>query len=144
MIYGNTCIFDSDTDLINVDNSANCIVWKNKKSYIAETYKLVNMESLPSINTAAGQGTAVGIRDINISWDDDFGKLHQFVLKDVFHIPDSPVNILGISVFSKLLGDYEKKGRESIPQVKIRLSLGMLVNIKGHPSTRMLIYRRYL
>ena len=70
----------------------------------------MNTEISPNIDTAAGQGTAIGVGDINISWHDDLGKLHHFVLKDVFHIPDSPVNILGISAFSKIIGDYESKG----------------------------------
>ena len=40
--------------------------------------------------------------------------MNQFTLKEVFHIPDSPVNILGISTFSKIIGDYESKGTRII------------------------------
>ena len=105
-----SCTFDSDADVIIVDNSANCIVWKDKRSYIPGTYKSLNTTSSPSIDTAAGPGSAVGIGDINLSWSDDFGKTHQFTLKEIFHIPDSPANILGISAFSKIVGDYESKG----------------------------------
>ena len=42
-----------------------------------------------------------------MSWLDDFGKTHQLTLKEVFNIPDSPVNILRIKAFSKIIGDYE-------------------------------------
>ena len=38
MMNGQACSFDSDTDLIIIDKSANCIVWKHKGSYIPETY----------------------------------------------------------------------------------------------------------
>ena len=61
------CTFESDIDVIVVDNSANYIVWKHKRSYIPGTYKLLNTTSSPSIDTAAGKGSAVGIGDINIS-----------------------------------------------------------------------------
>ena len=52
----------------------------------------------------------VGIGDLNIGWYDDNGKYHSFVLKDVFHIPSSPVNVLGLSAFSKSIGAYDTKG----------------------------------
>ena len=102
--------FDSDSDVIIVDNSANCIVWKHKKNFLPESYKLLDASSSPLIDTAAGQGQAVGIGKLAISWKDDMGKTHNFVLNEVIHIPESPVNILGLSAFSKNLGDYETKG----------------------------------
>ena len=33
--------FDSDSDVIIVDNAANCIVWKDKKSFVPGTYILL-------------------------------------------------------------------------------------------------------
>ena len=102
--------FDSDSDVIIVDNSANCIVWKDKKSFVHESYRKLDKATSPSFDTAAGVGNAVGIGDLEISWKDDDGKNHQFKLHNVYHIPDYPVNILGLSAFSKCIGDYETRG----------------------------------
>ena len=102
--------FDSDLDMIIVDNAANCIVWKDKKLFVPGTYKLLKENESPVSDTAAGAGNAIAIGDLSISWKDDNSQIHQFILKNTFHIPDSPVNILGISAFSKCIGDYEEKG----------------------------------
>ena len=112
MLNKTPCTFYSDTDVIIVNNSANCIVWTHKRLYIPITCRVLNTKSSPSIDTAAGQGSVVGIGDIKISWLDDFGKKHQFTFTDVFHIPNSPVNVLGISTFSNIIGDYESKGTQ--------------------------------
>ena len=100
----------SDSEVIIVDDSANCIVWKDKKSFVQETYKELDMVTSPSFDTSAGPGNAVGIGDLIISRKDDHGKHHQFTLQNVYHIPDSPVNILGLSAFSEYIGDYETRG----------------------------------
>ena len=44
-----------------------------------------------------------------MGWYDDNSAYHNYVLKGVFHIPDSPVNILGITSFSKIIGDCQNK-----------------------------------
>ena len=38
----NTEILDADSDMIIVDNSANCIVWKNKESFVKGTYRKIS------------------------------------------------------------------------------------------------------
>ena len=103
----NSPIFVSDSKLIIIDNLANCIIWNDKKSFVPETYRSLNSEITPIFDTAAGPGNAVGIEDLSISWKDDNSKIYHFVLSNVFHIPDSPVNILGISAFLKCIGDYK-------------------------------------
>ena len=103
-------IFDGDADTIIVDNSANCIIWRNKRHFEPSTYRKLNENNKMNIETASGDGNPVGIGDLNIGWYDDNGKYHSFILKDVFHIPTSPVNVLGLSAFSKSIGDYNSKG----------------------------------
>ena len=71
--------------------------------------KLKNSDSA-GIASAVGSGQPAGIGKLRIGWTDDNGKYHQYILDHVYHIPDSPVNILGISAFSKLIGDYETQG----------------------------------
>ena len=36
--------------------------------------------------------------------------MHDFVLTEVLNIPSSPVNVLGLSAFSKIIGDHDTKG----------------------------------
>ena len=102
--------FDGDTNSIVVDNSANCIIWKHKSSFIQKSYIKLNAVDLPPISTASGSGLPAGIGDVPIGWYDDEGKYHNFLLKGVYHVPDSPVNILGLSCFSRIVGDYKHKG----------------------------------
>ena len=106
----NAEIFDADSDTVIVDNSANCIVWKARESFVEGTYRTLTDTSIPMIDTAAGAGAPVGIGEVPIGWYDDSGQYHKFILTEVFHVPDSPVNIMGISAFSKIIGDYENKG----------------------------------
>jgi len=103
-------LFDSDADTVMIDNAANCIVWKSRNAFLDTTYTSLERFQTPMIDTAAGAGNPTGIGQVPISWFDDNGIQHKFILNDVYHIPDSPVNILGISAFSKILGDYEAKG----------------------------------
>jgi len=99
-------LFDSDADTVMVDNSANCIVWKSRNAFLDATYKTLENFQTPMIDTVAGAGNPTGIGQVPISWFDDDGVKLKFILNDVYHIPDSPVNILGISAFSNIVGDY--------------------------------------
>ena len=74
----------------------------------------------------AGTGKAVGIGDLAISWNVDKNNTYNFVQKNVFHIPESPVNILGISAFSKCIGDYDIKGTRIMPYAEIGASLSTI------------------
>ena len=103
-------VFDGDSDTIIVDNSANCVIWRHKHNFIPESYVKVDPKKTCGVSSAVGSGSPVGIGDLRIGWNDDDGKHHKFVLHQVFHIPDSPVNILGLSSFSKAIGDYQEKG----------------------------------
>ena len=103
-------LFDSDSETAIMDNSANCIIMKRKSSFIPSTYIEIDPNKFYGITTAIGTGNPVGIGDVKIGWHDDMGKYHNFVLKDAFHIPDSAVNVIGISELSKNIGDFKSKG----------------------------------
>ena len=75
-------IFDTDSDTVVVDNAANCIVWKDKNSFIKESYKELNDSSIPMIDTAAGAGAPLGIEEVPIGWYDDNSQYHKYILKD--------------------------------------------------------------
>ena len=103
-------VFDGDSDTIIVDNSANCIIWRHKKNFSPSSYTKLNPGTTCGVSSAVGKGSPVGVGDLNIGWKDDNGKYHKFLIPQVFHIPDSPVNILGVGAFSKAIGDYNCKG----------------------------------
>jgi len=102
--------FDADSSTIIVDNSANCIIWNAKENFIKESYIKFGSNIDSGIATAVGSGSPVGMGTLRIGWDDDDGKFHKYEIKGVYHVPTSPVNILGLSVFSKSIGDYDQKG----------------------------------
>ena len=101
--------FDTDSDRFVVDNSANCIIWKNKTDFVPTTYIKTNNASV-GITTAVGTAFPLGIGSIRVGWYDDNKKYHNFILKGVFHVPNSPVNVLGLSTFSKQMQDYHSHG----------------------------------
>ena len=81
-------LFDTDGDTVIVDNSASCIIWRNRKDFI--DYTPINPEDIPvGIETVNRNGMPTGIGTLPISWRDDNGKLHYFEIKDVFDMPDS-------------------------------------------------------
>jgi len=102
--------FDADSSTIIVDNSANCIIWNAKENFIPETYVKFSSNVESGIATAVGSGSPIGMGHLRIGWKDDNSKYHEYVIKGAYHVPSSPVNILGLSAFSKSLGDYHQKG----------------------------------
>ena len=52
--------FDTDSDRFVVDNSANCIIWKNKTDFVPTTYIKTNNASV-GITTAVGTALPLGI-----------------------------------------------------------------------------------
>ena len=62
------------------------------------------------IETVHGNGVSAGIGTLQIGWYDDYGKFHDHLITDGFHMPDSSVNVLGVPAFSEHIGDYEEEG----------------------------------
>ena len=78
---------------------------------IDKRYRQTDPNSNFGVTTAAGKGIPLGIGYVNIGWyDDDDHKFHAFVLPNMFHILESPVSVLGITFFLKVLGYYQSGG----------------------------------
>ena len=93
-------IFDTDSNTIIVYNSANCILWNDISDFDSNTYVPIGNKMNAGITSATGQAAPVGIGTLEIGWFDDDRKYHAFKLPNVYHVPNSPVNILGLSSFS--------------------------------------------
>ena len=106
----NSHLFDTDSNTIIVDNSANCILWNQKSDFIKDTYISLQGASTTGITSATGQGVPIGVGTLEVGWYDDSKNYHKYQLSNVYHVPTSPVNILGLSMFSKILGDYHAGG----------------------------------
>ena len=102
--------FDSDSDTIIIDNSANCIVWKQIMDFIDSTYQEISQDLGTTVNTVHGKGMPIGIGTIQIGWYDDYGKYHGFELPDIYHMPNSCTNNLGVPEFSRIIGDSKHEG----------------------------------
>ena len=103
-------MFDTDSNTIIVDNSANCILWNKISDFNANTYIPIGNKMNAGITSATGQAVPVGIGTLEIGWYDDDRQYYAFKLPNVYHVPNSPVNILGLSSFSKIVGDYNAGG----------------------------------
>ena len=103
-------LFDTDSNTIIVDNFANCILWNQKSDFVKDSYISLQGASTTGITSATGQGVPIGIGTLELGWYDDSRKYHTYKLPNVYHVPTSPVNILGLSMFSKILGDYHAGG----------------------------------
>ena len=88
----------------------NCIIWNEKSAFLKDSYisLIGNLES--GIATATGMSIPVGIGMLEIGWYDDAREFHNFLIPNMHHVPELPVNILGLSTFFKFLQDYQKGG----------------------------------
>ena len=69
------------------------------------------MKDIPfGIETVHGNGVPTGIGTLQIGWYDGDGKFHDHLIKDVFQVPDSSVNMLGVPAFSERIDDFEEEG----------------------------------
>ena len=76
--------FDSDSEVIIVDNSANCLVWKDRSNFIPETYVTLSKSTSLTFDTAAGTGNAVGVGDLAIFWENTRFTCEYFVNQCIF------------------------------------------------------------
>jgi hypothetical protein len=102
-----TVFFDTDTEFVVCDNSANTHVCNNKSMFT----ELHPIENPTHVATIGGRNTLPsGIGQVKWSWSDDNGKKHEYTLKKVYYFPQSPVNILSITEFAQQLKDEEGTG----------------------------------
>eukprot|EP00804_Cyclotella_cryptica_P006349 CCRYP_010170-RA/>CCRYP_010170-RA protein AED:0.80 eAED:0.80 QI:0/-1/0/1/-1/1/1/0/108 len=89
-----TVYFDTDTDFVICDNSANRHIYNNKKMF-TQYCNLTDARNVATIGGKNSKPTGIGI--VNWSWQDDNGRTHQYKLQDVYYFPQSPVNILSVT-----------------------------------------------
>ena len=90
---------DLPTTTMVLDNSATGYICNDRSAFVE--YISVPEEHAPGVVTVNGKTMALGIGSVAVAWDDDDGAEHTTTLHGVLHIPDSPVNLLGISQFSR-------------------------------------------
>ena len=93
-----------------IDNSANCIIWRDKEDFEHDSYREFSPEEAQGISTARGKGFPKGMGTLCVGWYNDNDRYHHFALAGALHIPFSPVNILGICAFSRIIEDYAERG----------------------------------
>ncbi len=63
------------------------------------------------VATIAGQvNMPQGVSTVKWSWTDDNGEIHTHLINHVYYFPASPINILGVTVFARQLGNKELMG----------------------------------
>ena len=67
-------LFYSDSDTIIMDNSVNCIVWKNRKDFLDSTYQEIPLDNGTIVNTVHDKGIPIGSGTIQIGWYNDYGR----------------------------------------------------------------------
>lgn len=90
---------DRPPTTVVLDNSATGYICNERSAFIE--YFPVPSDNAPEVVTVNGSTMASGIGTIEISWDDDDGVVHTYKIHGVLHIPDSPVNLLGIGQFAR-------------------------------------------
>ncbi len=55
--------------------------------------------------------SVLAIGSIPITWADDHGKLHTYVLNDILHFPKSSVNLISVTAFARYFNSsFENQG----------------------------------
>ena len=85
-------------------------MWRHYNDFIPTSYIKLDDDISNNIKTAMVDGRPVGVGNVKVGWHDDKGKYHSFTLVGVNHVPDSPVNAIGIPALSRLLGDFDTEG----------------------------------
>ena len=99
--------FDSDSSTCVCDNSANVHICNDKSMFIGPITKT----DKHYVATVGGvKNSATGMGTVRWTWKDDNGRPHTYDIKNVLYFPQSPVNILGITVFADQLNDDEGTG----------------------------------
>lgn len=94
--------FGSDGILFVMDNSANCHICTEKACFIdLHLFTELEKDALGSIGIVGNGAIPEGFRDVQLSWMDDEGEEHNYTIKDVFYVLNSPVNLIGVTKFGK-------------------------------------------
>lgn len=101
--------FDSDTNFVICNNSANVHVCNDKRMFM----NLWDIKQPQVVATIGGKNSKpTGIGSVKWTWNDDEGASHTYIM-NVLYFPSSPVDILSISEFANQLKDDEGTGIDS-------------------------------
>ena len=96
--------FETDSSTIICDNSANVHICSSKSIFIGPmrcTYQHYVATIGGNKNSISGMGT------VQWRWKDDLGKIHTLDIENFLYFPQSPVNILGITILADKLKDND-------------------------------------
>ena len=95
-------VFDSDGVPFVMDNSANCHIC-TVKSYFKDLHEFTAAEKklIGSIGTVGEDAMPSRIGNVQLTWIDDKGVNHTYVIENVYYVPNSPVNLIGVTKFGK-------------------------------------------
>jgi len=101
--------FDSDGIPFVMDNSANCHICTDK-TFFTELHLFTTMEkeALGSIGTIGDGAIPEGFGNMRLIWKDDCRVDHEYIINDVFYVPNSPVNLVGVTKFGKQIEPKDK------------------------------------
>lgn len=101
--------FDTDGIPFVMDNSANCHIC-TEKEYFTELHVFTDSEkeSIGSIGTVGEDAIPSGFRKMQVSWFNDKGREHTYVIDDAHYVPNSPVNLIGVTKFGKQIEPKEE------------------------------------
>ncbi len=87
-----------DTVTAILDNSATAHIFNDRSMFTSYSSLAADQSSVATI----GEHTvsAEGIGSVPVTWTDDKGQLHTFILNDVLHFPKSSVNLISVTSFA--------------------------------------------
>ena len=94
--------FDSDDIPFVIDNSANCYICMDNL-YFKELHLFTPREKeiLGSIGMIGDGATPEGFGNIRLVWKDNNRIDHEYLVENVFCVPNSPINLLEVTKFGK-------------------------------------------
>ena len=102
----NNSIFDTDTNFIVCDNSANTHICNNRDMFVS--FRPISSGMVATIGGKLNRPSGIGT--VKWTWKDDNGVSHTQQLKDTLYFPKSPINIMSVTEFARQLNDTEGTG----------------------------------
>ena len=93
--------FDSDSQIIGVDNHASRCMLNKLSDFITELKPAKNNK----VRGAGGNIQIKGIETLRWRIQDDEGKHHEIYIKNTLYIPDLPINLLSLQHWFQLSND---------------------------------------
>jgi hypothetical protein len=82
------------------------MIWNNKTTFIKDSLHTLYEDNQNLITTIAGQRTLpTGMGSIHLKITDDDQQVHRYTFNNVLYLPQSPVNVLSVSVLASMFND---------------------------------------